>query len=48
MDAIQEQAQQHLNPGEGFDPSNPESFTIALNDGIFTPQESPAQRAALN
>ena len=47
MDAIQEQAQRALESGEGFDPSNPESFTIALNDGIFTPQESPAQRAAL-
>ena len=47
MDAIQEQAQQALESGTGFDPSNPESFTIALNDGIFTPQETPAQRAAL-
>jgi putative hydrolase len=47
MEAIQEQAQQALESGNGFDPSNPESFTIALNDGIFTPQETPAQRAAL-
>jgi putative hydrolase len=47
MDAIQEQAQQALESGNGFDPSNPESFTIALNDGIFTPHETPAQRAAL-
>ena len=47
MDAIQEQAQQALESGNGFDPSNPESFTIALNDGIFTPQETPSQRAAL-
>jgi putative hydrolase len=47
MEAIQEQAQQALESGDGFDPSNPESFTIALNDGIFTPQETPAQRAAL-
>ena len=47
MEAIQEQAQQALEAGNGFDPSNPESFTIALNDGIFTPQETPAQRAAL-
>ena len=47
MDAIQEQAQQALESGNGFDPSNPESFTIALNDGIFTPQETLAQRAAL-
>jgi putative hydrolase len=47
MEAIQEQAQQALESGNGFDPSNPESFSIALNDGIFTPQETPAQRAAL-
>ena len=47
MDAIQEQAQRAFESGNGFDPSNPESFTIPLNDGIFTPQESPAQRAAL-
>ena len=47
MDAIQEQAQRAFESGNGFDPSNPESFTIALNDGIFTPQESPAQKMAL-
>ena len=47
LDAIQEQAQRAFESGNGFDPSNPESFTIALNEGIFTPQESPAQRAAL-
>jgi putative hydrolase len=47
MDAIQEQAQQALESGNGFDPTNPESLNIALNDGIFTPQETPAQRAAL-
>jgi putative hydrolase len=47
MDAIQEQAHRALESGNGFDPSNPESFTIALNEGIFTPQESPAQRDAL-
>jgi putative hydrolase len=47
LDAIQEQAQRAFESGDGFDPSNPESFTIALNEGIFTPQESPAQRDAL-
>ena len=47
MDAIQDQAQRAFESGNGFDPSNPESFTIALNDGIFTPQETPAQREAL-
>jgi putative hydrolase len=47
MEAIQDQAQRAFESGNGFDPSSPESFTIALNDGIFTPQETPAQRAAL-
>ncbi len=47
MDAIQEQAQRALDDSGGFDPSNPESLKIALNSGIFTPQETPAQRAAL-
>jgi putative hydrolase len=47
LDAIQEQAQRAFESGNGFDPANPESFTIALNEGIFTPQESPAQRDAL-
>jgi putative hydrolase len=47
LDAIQEQAQRAFESGNGFDPANPESFTIALNEGVFTPQESPAQRAAL-
>jgi len=47
MDAIQEQAQRAFDSGNGFDPANPESFTIALNEGIFTPQESPAQKMAL-
>jgi len=30
LDAIQEQAQRAIESGNGFDPSNPESFTIAL------------------
>lgn len=47
MDAIQEQARQAFESGDGFDPANSESFTIGLSDGVFTPQESPAQRAAL-
>jgi putative hydrolase len=51
MDAIQRQAEEAM---QGFDPSqmNPEagenSFSIALNKGIFTPEETPAQRAALS
>jgi putative hydrolase len=47
MDAVQEQAQRAIESDVGFDPTKPESFTMALNEGIFTPQESPAQRAAL-
>jgi len=51
MDAIQRQAEEAM---QGFDPSqmNPEagenSFSIALNKGIFTPEETPDQRAALS
>ena len=51
MEAIQRQAEDAM---QNFDPSqmNPESgensFTIALNNGLFTPEETPAQRAALS
>lgn len=51
IDAIQRQAQDVFDAasqdGKEFDPTNPESFNIALNEGIFTPEETPAQRAAL-
>jgi len=51
MDAIQRQAQDAFEASAGtdaeFDPTNPESFTVALNSGIFTPEETPAQREAL-
>jgi putative hydrolase len=51
IDAIQRQAQELFDTasaeGKEFDPTNPESFNIALNQGIFTPEETPAQRAAL-
>jgi putative hydrolase len=33
--------------GQEFDPQNAESFTIALNNGLFTPEESAQQAAAL-
>ena len=51
IDAIQRQAQELFessasSSGE-FDPTNPESFSMALNQGVFTPEETPAQRAAL-
>jgi putative hydrolase len=51
MDAIQRQAEELMS---NFDPTqqNPESgentFSIALNNGVFTPEETPAQRAALS
>ena len=51
MDAITRHAEEAM---QNFDPSqtNPESgensFTIALNSGVFTPEETPAQRAALS
>jgi putative hydrolase len=51
MEAIQRQAEEAM---QNFDPTqtNPEtgenSFTIALNNGIFIPEETPAQRAALS
>ena len=51
MDAIQRQAEELMST---FDPAqqNPESgensFSIALNNGVFTPEETPAQRAALS
>jgi putative hydrolase len=35
-----------MNSG-AIDPSNPESMTLALSGGMFTPEETPQQRAAL-
>lgn len=51
LEAIQRQAEEVM---QNFDPSsmNPgsdeSSFSIALNNGIFTPEETPTQRAALS
>ena len=51
MEAIQRQAfdaMQNFDPSQ-IDPTASEnSFTIALNNGIFTPEETPQQRAALS
>lgn len=49
LDAIQRQAEEAMQNIEisGEDMQNPESFTIALNNGLFTPEESPQQTAAL-
>lgn len=43
---IQNQAQEAFESG-AIDPNNPESFTIALNQGLFTPDESTEQKDAL-
>lgn len=51
INAIQSQAQELFEASAAgssdFDPTNPESFTMALNEGIFTPEETPDQREAL-
>lgn len=49
LDAIQRQAEETMRNMEfsGEDMQNPESFTIALNNGLFTPEETPQQAAAL-
>jgi putative hydrolase len=44
--AITQQAEDAMSSGE-IDPSNPESMTLALSGGMFTPEETPQQRAAL-
>ena len=44
--AITQQAEDAMNAGQ-LDPSNPESMTLALSGGMFTPEETPAQREAL-
>ena len=44
--AITQQAEDAMNSGQ-LDPSNPESMTLALSGGMFTPEETPAQKAAL-
>ena len=45
--AITEQAQQAFDSGQ-LDFNNPESMTFALSGGLFTPEESETQRAALS
>lgn len=44
--AMTQQAEDAMNSG-AIDPSNPESMTLALSGGMFTPEETPQQRAAL-
>jgi putative hydrolase len=44
--AMTEQAQSAIDSGE-LDITNPESMTLAMSGGLFTPEETPAQLAAL-
>lgn len=46
MEAIQDQATSAMSSAE-IDLSNPESFASAINQGLFTPEESETQKAAL-
>jgi len=46
ISAMTQQAEDAMNSGQ-LDPSNPESMTLALSGGMFTPEETPQQRAAL-
>ncbi|MCX6456185.1 MAG: zinc-dependent metalloprotease [Actinobacteria bacterium] len=46
MDAIQDQATSALSSAD-IDLNNPESFANAINKGLFTPEESESQKAAL-
>ncbi len=51
MEAIQRQAEdamQNFDPSQLSPESGENSFAIALNNGIFTPEETPGQRAALS
>ena len=47
IQSIQEQAEGALNSGE-LDMSNPQSISIAINQGMFTPEQTPKQEAALS
>lgn len=46
INSIQRQAENAINSGE-LDINNPESITMAINQGMFQPEQSPAQAAAL-
>jgi putative hydrolase len=46
IDSIQEQAERALETGE-LDINNPESISIAISAGLFKPEQSPSQDAAL-
>ena len=46
IEAIQSQAESAMNSGE-LDINNPDSISMAINQGMFQPEQSPAQSAAL-
>lgn len=46
MEAMQRQAMEAMESGE-FDLENPESISIAINAGLFQPEQTPQQEAAL-
>lgn len=46
INSIQHQAEDAISSGE-LDINNPESITMAINQGMFQPEQSPAQAAAL-
>ena len=46
VDSIQEQAQRAMESGE-LDMNNPDSISVAINAGLFKPEQSPTQEAAL-
>ena len=46
IDSIQEQAERALDTGE-LDINNPESISVAISAGLFKPEQSPSQDAAL-
>ena len=48
LEAIQRQAEEAMQGMQGISDMNEQSFTIALDSGIFTPEETPAQREALS
>ena len=47
VESITRQAEEAMTSGE-IDINNPQSINLALNAGLFTPQQTPAQELALN
>ena len=46
IQSMQQQAESAMNTGE-LDINNPQSIQIAINQGLFTPEQTPKQEAAL-